>query len=41
MQTLAQGYKGVTVLVHLNWDRFLFTGTLIAALYGGAYLALL
>lgn len=41
MHTLTQGYKGVSVLVSLNWDRVLFTGLLIGALYAGAYVALL
>lgn len=41
MQTLTQGYRGVRVLVTLNWDRMLFTGALIGALYAGAYIALI
>ena len=41
MQTLAQGYKGVSTLMTLNWDRILTTGALIGALYVGAYIALL
>ena len=41
MQTLAQGYRGMTILVNLNWDRILFTGALIGALYAGAYVALI
>ena len=40
MQTIADGYKGVSTLVRLNWDRVLFTGALIAALYAGAYVML-
>jgi len=41
MQTIAKGYKGMTVLVKLNWDRIICTGTLIAALYAGAYVGLM
>ena len=41
MQTLAQGYKGVSTLMTLNRDRILTTGALIGALYAGAYIALL
>ena len=41
MQTLAQGYKGMTVLLNLNWDRILTTAALIGALYAGSYVALM
>ncbi len=41
MRTLAEGYKGFFVFVRLNKDRAIYTGTLIAALYAGAYIALL
>ncbi|SEW07955.1 hypothetical protein SAMN04488515_0953 [Cognatiyoonia koreensis] len=41
MQTLTQGYRGVRVLMNLNWDRILYTGALIAALYAGSYIALM
>lgn len=41
MQTIAQGYKGMTILVNLNWDRIIYTGTLVAALYAGAYVGLM
>ena len=41
MQTLTQGYRGMTVLVNLNWDRILYTGALIGALYAGSYIALM
>lgn len=41
MQTLTQGYRGVSVLLTLNWDRILTTGALIGALYAGSYVALM
>lgn len=41
MQTITRGYKGVSTLMSLNWDRLLTTGTLIFALYAGTYIALL
>ena len=41
MQTIAQGYKGVSTLMTLNWDRLLTAGMMVAALYAGAYIALL
>lgn len=41
MQTIAQGYRGMSLLMRLNWDRFLTTGALVAALYAGAYITLM
>lgn len=41
MQTLAQGYRGLGVIMRLNWDRIIYTGTLIFALYAGAYVGLM
>lgn len=41
MQTLNQGYQGVSMLVKLNWDRLLFAGLLLGALHAGAYFALM
>ncbi len=41
MQTLAQSYRGVTVLFNLNWDRILYTGALVGALYAGAYVGMM
>lgn len=41
MQTLTHGYRGVRILMTLNWDRLLYTGALIVALYAGAYVALI
>jgi len=41
MQTLTHGYRGVRVLMTLNWDRIIYTGALIGALYAGSYVALM
>ena len=41
MQTIALGYKGVSTLVSLNWDRMFMTAALVGALYAGAFVALL
>ena len=41
MQTIAQGYKGVSTLVTLNWDRLFMTAALIGALYAGTFVALM
>jgi len=41
MQTLNQGYKGLSFLVSLNADRLMMIGALVAALYAGSYIALI
>ncbi|WP_368188007.1 hypothetical protein [Aestuariibius sp. HNIBRBA575] len=38
MTALAHGYRGMSLLVTINWDRLLYAGTIIAALWAGAYL---
>jgi hypothetical protein len=35
MQTITDGYKGLSLLVNLNLDRFLMVGALILALVVG------
>lgn len=40
MQTIAQGYKSMKVLVTINLDRVLTTATVIGALYFSAYILL-
>ena len=40
MQYISQGYKGFSLLVRLNADRFIMLGALVAELYLGSYLAL-
>jgi hypothetical protein len=38
MQTIQNGYKGVSLLVAINWDRLLYCFAILAALYLGAFL---
>ncbi len=38
MQLLMDGYKGVRLLVWLNWDRIFVLGTVVAGLLAGAFL---
>lgn len=38
MQTVVQGYKGLSLIVGLNWDRLFFLGTIIVGLLAGAFL---
>ena len=37
MQTIQTGYRGLTLLFDLNWDRLLYVGTIAGALFLGAY----
>ncbi len=38
MQTLQAGYRSMSLLVTINWDRLLYISTIIFALFFGAYL---
>ncbi len=38
MQTIQKSYRGLSLLVELNWDRLLFLGTISMALMLAAYL---
>ena len=38
MQTITTGYRGLSVLMDLNWDRALYVCTIIFALCAGAFL---
>lgn len=38
MQTIQAGYRSVSLLVMINWDRLLYMCTIILALFFGAYL---
>ncbi len=38
MQTIKKSYRGLSLLVDLNWDRVLYLGTLAVALAAGAWL---
>ncbi len=38
MQTIQRGYRGLGLLLLLNWDRIFFIGAIWLALALGAYL---
>lgn len=38
MDTVLKGYKGLSLLVWLNWDRLFTVGTIVAGLLAGAFL---
>lgn len=38
MQTLQQSYRGLSLVMTLNWDRLLYLATIAVALMAGAYL---
>ena len=38
MQTVMKGYKGLSLLVWLNWDRLFTVGTVLVGLLAGAFL---
>lgn len=37
MQRTIQSYRGLSLLMNINWDRLLFAATLAAALSAGAF----
>jgi hypothetical protein len=38
MQTVIKSYRGLSLLVSLNWDRIFVIGTVIVGLLAGAFL---
>lgn len=38
MQHIVQGYRGLSLLFNLNWDRMLYLVTILVALLSGAFL---
>lgn len=38
MQALENGYRGLSLLMELNWDRILYLMTILAALWIGAFI---
>jgi hypothetical protein len=38
MQTVVQGYQGLSLIVGLNWDRMFSFGTIVVGLLAGAFL---
>ncbi|MFV2052849.1 hypothetical protein [Aliiroseovarius sp. YM-037] len=41
MHTLQSGYRGLSLLFDLNWDRLLYVATILAALMVGAFVGTL
>lgn len=39
MQTMQNGYRGLSLLIDLNWDLALYIGTIALALGAGAWIA--
>ncbi|MBE0552809.1 MAG: hypothetical protein IH625_03880 [Rhodobacteraceae bacterium] len=38
MQHIVEGYRGLSLLVRLNWDAIFTVGTVIVGLLAGAFL---
>ena len=38
MLTMQHAYRGISLVMQLNWDRFLSLFIIVAALFVGAYL---
>jgi hypothetical protein len=38
MQTVMDGYRGLSLLVRLNWDALFTVGTIVVGLLAGAFL---
>jgi hypothetical protein len=38
MQVVMTGYRGLSLLVWLNWDRLFTVGTVVVGLLAGAFL---
>ncbi|MFZ7090709.1 hypothetical protein [Primorskyibacter sp. 2E233] len=38
MQTIQAGYRSMSLLVTINWDRLLYLATIVFALFFGAYM---
>lgn len=38
MQTVMEGYRGLSLLVRLNWDAIFTVGTIVVGLLAGAFL---
>lgn len=41
MQAVQNGYRGLSLLMDLNWDRIFYVGTIVAALGAGAWIGTL
>ncbi len=38
MENVIKGYRGLSLLLNLNWDRIFTLGTVVAGLLAGAFL---
>lgn len=38
MQTIQKSYRGLSLLMDLNWDLVLYLATIATALFAGAYI---
>jgi len=38
MENIQSGYRGLSLLFNLNWDRFMYLTTILIALMAGAFL---
>lgn len=38
MQTIASGYRSMSLLVSINWDTLLYVFTIVFALFFGAWI---
>ena len=38
MHTIEQGYRAVSLLIDINWDRLLFPSAILVALMAAAYI---
>lgn len=41
MEQIQQGYRGLSLLWQINWDRLLYVGTIAVALGAGAWIGTL
>lgn len=41
MEHIQQGYRGLSLLMEINWDRLLYIGTIAFALGAGAWIGTL
>ena len=37
MQQIMSGYRGLSLIFNLNWDRLLYLATILVALWMGAF----
>jgi len=41
MEQIQQSYRGLSLLMQINWDRLLYVGTIAVALGAGAWMGTL